>query len=801
MNTRKIKEKVVDFAMRLAGALPQGQGHHNPVKVITEGMPRLLRTVAAQGAVLLENRVLPLAEGTVVSVFGRVQTDHFCTGYGSGGDVNAPYTVNLLEGLRSCEQLQVNEELAQIYENYNRENPIDHGIWGAWPRSYPEMPLTEALMDAAKENSGQAVVILGRASGEDRENMLEPGSFYLTEEEKEMLRLVTERFPDAVLLLNIGSVMDLSFLDDYTFGAVLLLWQGGMESGNAAADLLCGIANPSGRLTDTVARRYEDYPSAGHFGGKKQNEYYEDIYVGYRWFETFGKDKVRYPFGYGLSYTTFSMDWEQTEDLCWQVTVTNTGSRSGKETALLYIEKPCGPLGNPARELADFAKTGTLAPGERQTLTLSVQHQQLASFDDAGLTGNKDCYVLLKGTYRFYLGGDVRSAREIGTMETEEDQVLRQLTEAAAPQKPFPILAIQEFNGKQVIVSRRAAARTADLKERILKNLPQSVFQTGDKGFKLKDVKEDRVSMDAFLAQLSLEDLEALSRGGFIMDHPLGAKGNAGIFGGTTESLRAKGIPPVVTTDGPSGIRLYDSCSLLPIGTLLACTFDRQLMEQLFGQVGQEMKARGSDVLLAPGMNIHRNPLCGRNFEYFSEDPLVSGKIAAAIVRGIQSVGVSACPKHFACNNQEYNRWHNDSVVSQRALREIYLKGFEICVKESAPKNIMTSYNKINGVWGHYHYDLVATILRGEWGYRGNVITDWWMRPSRSPEFPRIRNNGYRVRSQVDVLMPGGRQVDLTKKPDGTLLQTYGKPDGITLGEMQLCARHVLRCVMELKEL
>ena len=257
----------------------------------------------------------------------------------------------------------------------------------------------------------------------------------------------------------------------------------------------------------------------------------------------------------------------------------------------------------------------------------------------------------------------------------------------------------------------------------------------------------------------------------------------------------------MVTTDGPSGIRLYDSCSLMPIGTLLACTFDTALMETLMRKVSLEMKDRGSDVLLAPGMNIHRNILCGRNFEYFSEDPYVSGKIAAAIVRGLQSTGLSACPKHFACNNQEFNRNRNDSRVSQRALREIYLKGFEICVKESDPKNIMTSYNKINGVWGHYHYDLVATILRGEWGYKGNVITDWWMQPSRSPEFPNLRDNAYRVRAQVDVLMPGGQRIDLLKKPDGTLLATYGKKDGITLGEMQLCAKNVLRCVMGIKEL
>ncbi len=797
----KILEKAVDAVMRLAGALPQGQGHHNPVKVVTEGMPELLRTVAAQGAVLLENRVLPFAEGTAVSLFGRVQCRHFCTGYGSGGDVNAPYQVTVLEGLRNCEHLQLNETLAAVYQQFHEENPINDGVWGMWPRHYPEMPLTEEIVTQAKAHSDRAVILIGRSSGEDRENILAPGSFYLTEDEKTMLRLVTAQFSDAVLLLNIGAVMDLSFLDDYSFGAVMILWQGGMESGNAAADLLCGRENPSGRLTDTIALTYEDYPSAGHFGGRAYNEYYEDIYVGYRYFETFAPEKVRYPFGHGLSYTTFQKEVQTTGPLCWEVTVTNTGSLPGRETALLYLQKPCGALGNPARELAAFAKTGLLAPGESQTLELSASRQQLASFDDAGLTGNKDCYVIQKGSYQFYLGGDVRGAQAIGTYEADADEVFAQLTEAAAPREAFPILACQELSGKVVTVSRRAAARTADLKARILEKLPEAVFLTGDKGYKLKDVKEGRISLDTFIAQLSLDDLEAISRGNYIMGHPLGARGNAGIFGGVTESLRSKGIPPVVTTDGPSGIRLYDSCSLMPIGTLLACTFDTALLEALMHKVSLEMKDRGSDVLLAPGMNIHRNILCGRNFEYFSEDPHVSGKIAAAIVRGLQSTGLSACPKHYACNNQEFNRNRNDSRVSQRALREIYLKGFEICVKEAAPKNIMTSYNKINGVWGHYHYDLVATILRGEWGYQGNVITDWWMQPSRSPEFPQMRDNAYRVRAQVDVLMPGGRRIDLLKKPDGTLLATYGKKNGITLGEMQLCAKNVLRCVMDLKEL
>ena len=282
------------------------------------------------------------------------------------------------------------------------------------------------------------------------------------------------------------------------------------------------------------------------------------------------------------------------------------------------------------------------------------------------------------------------------------------------------------------------------------------------------------------------------------MDSPLGAKGNAGAFGGVLQSLRDKGVKPIITTDGPSGIRLRASCSLIPIGTLLACTFDAPLVEELYTMLSNEMKERGTDVLLAPGINIHRNPLCGRNFEYYSEDPLLSGKMAAAAVRGIQSSGVSACPKHFACNNQEYRRNMCDSRLSERALREIYLKPFEICVKEAQPKNIMTSYNRINGVYGHYNYDLCTTILRGEWGYKGCVMTDWWMKSEKSHEFENVSDQAYRVRAQVDVLMPGGDRVT-NGKPDGTLLKSYGKPLGITLGEMQRTAINVLNAVIDLK--
>jgi len=794
-----LKEKLVSSSNLLWSIVAQRQAHHNPEKSIFPGMPELLRSAAAEGAVLLENRVLPLAKGTKVSVFGRVQRDWFYTGYGSGGDVNAPYKISLLEALRNCDRIKVNEGLANTYEQWCKDNPIRDSVWGMWPRHYSEMPLTPQTVLGARKVSDQAIVVIGRSSGEDRENLPEPGSYYLTEDEKTMLKMVSRAFPDAILLLNIGSVMDFSFLKDYSFGAVMILWQGGMESGNAAADLLCGKATPSGRLADTIAEKYEDYPSSSHFGNRKANEYFEDIYVGYRYFETFAPDKVLYPFGYGLSYTTFDGQVERKDSgLRYHVILTNTGAYSGKQTVMLFVEKPCGSLGNPARELVAFAKTGELYPGESEELVLETTEEQLASFRE----GPEPCWLLQSGTYRLYLGENVRDAVPAGEYVVAEDKILRNVQEACAPAAPFPILTAEEKDGQRLPVTGTAPKGTVDLKQRILSSLPKERFMTGDKGYKLKDVKEGKISLDAFIAQLSLEELEALSRGGYIMGHPLGAKGNAGIFGGTTEDLQKKGIPPVVTTDGPSGIRLYDSCSLLPIGTLLACTFDTELVQQLYAHVGREMKAMGSDVLLAPGMNIHRNPLCGRNFEYFSEDPLLTGKMAAAVVRGVQSSGLSACPKHFACNNQEVNRNRNNSIVSQRALREIYLKGFEICVKESDPKNIMTSYNKINGVWNHYNYELVQTILREDWGFRGNIITDWWMQYAPSPEFPKLKGNGYRVRARVNVLMPGARGPrDKRRKPDGTLLATIKRPDGITLGELQENAKTVLQCVMDLKEL
>lgn len=799
----KIWEKIYTFGAKIGEKLTNGVSQEEALKAlgeptVTEGMPEILRRAAAETCVLLKNDgVLPYSENSVVSVFGRNQIDWFFTGYGSGGDVKIPYGKNLIDGLKDC-GIKFNTELADIYAKWSAENTIDHGVWGMWPRFYPDMALTPEIVKTAAEKSSDAIFIIGRSSGEDRENVLEKGSYYITDEEKANLALITEYFDKVTVLLNIGSVIDMSVFEemDDKIGAILIVWQGGMESGTGVADILCGNVTPCGKLPDTIAKDYNTAKAFGNFGKKAYNEYSEDIYVGYRGFETDDPTNVVYPFGFGLSYTKFKIEYEDAEILedsvKFTVSVTNTGKVCGKESVQIYLSKPKGVLGNPDKELVGFAKTKNLNPDEKQTLTIDVPKYYFTSYDDNGATGFPYSYVLQAGKYNIYIGKNVRDTQKVWSRFEEKTVCFGKLRQVSA--------ATVDFNRKKILDSgvsyEKAPKRTYDLKRIILDSLPQPIPMTGDRGLKLADVKSGKCTLDEFTAQLDLTELEAISRGAYKMDCPLGAKGNAGAMGGVTESLREKGIPPLITTDGPSGIRLLYYCSLIPIGTAFASSFDTELIEEVYAALSAEMKEKGSDILLAPGMNIHRNPLCGRNFEYYSEDPVLTGKMGAAAVRGIQKCGGSATPKHFACNNQETNRTHNDSRVSERALREIYLKGFEICVKEGSPNCIMSSYNKINGVWGHYNYELCERILREEWGFDGLVMTDWWMRKSKSPEFPKMRDNAYRVRSSVDVLMPGGDRLG-KEKPDGTLLKTLGKKEGITTGEMQRTAKRVLKLCLK----
>ena len=765
----RLIQRVIDRAM--GSGLMQEENTASGEKETTPGFAPLLRQAGAESAVLLKNDgALPLETGKTVAVFGRCQLDWFYVGYGSGGDVKAPYYVNLIDGIRNV-GLRPEEGLLDTYRSWTaqEENRADHGWWGHWPMNYSEMPLDGDTVSRAARSADTALIVIGRAAGEDRENTLTEGSYYLTALERQMLDEVTKAFRRVVAVLNIGNIIDLSWLEEYgaKISAAVIVWQCGMESGNAAADVLSGRVSPCGRLSATVARRYEDYPSSAHFGSKEFNEYAEGIFVGYRHFFTKAPEAVLYPFGYGLSYTDFSVAPRAVRlaDGAAEVsvTVTNTGGRPGKEVVQLWCAQPEGAMEKSARVLCAFGKTEELQPGESGTLTLRCTEKELSSYDEA-----RHAFVLEAGTYAFSVNGI-----PAGTVTVEAGRVVEQCEAICLPPEK--------------------------LRGRILSRLPEELPETAGACGSFDEVRSGEKPLSAFIAGLTDGELEALSRGEGMMNSALGAPGNAGAFGGVIASLREKGVRPVITADGPAGLRLKQYCSLLPCGTALACTWNTELVEAVYAGVSGEMTRRGVDVMLAPGMNIHRNPLCGRNFEYYSEDPLLSGKMAAAAVRGIQSAGHAACPKHFACNNQETKRNTCDSRVSERALREIYLRNFEICVKEGRPKTLMTSYNKVNGVWSHYNYDLVTTVLRGEWGFRGCVLTDWWMRRAKSPEFPKLRDNAYRVRSQIDVLMPGDMgHLAKAYRSDGSLLETLGKPEGITRAELQRGARNVLSLLLRL---
>lgn len=771
----------------------------------TEGSGRLAvpeiaaqaRAMAADGIVLLKNedKTLPITGQTRVAVFGRSAVNYFTVGYGSGGDVVSPYRRNLMEGLLE-HGVKVDGILASQYETWcsRPRNVPDEGYWAHWPMSNPEMPLKAEDVAAAALRCDMALVVIGRAAGESRENVLKPGSYYLTDREKAMLDVVATYFHRVCLVMDCGNVIDMSWTRDYEnkLTAIVYAWQGGMESGTALADVLTGAVNPSGKLTDTIAVKYEDYPSSQSFGAMAFNAYTEDIYVGYRYFETFAPDRVLYPFGFGLSYTRFRLSSQAAvsgNQVTVNTTVENVGGEAGREVVQVYVDLPCGTLGNPKRVLAGFKKTGLLQPGQQQVVDVSFDLASLASFDDTGCTGHKDAFVLEAGNYCVQAGTSIRDVKAVVCIVKQGLEVVRQLHECNAVRPEHGFCRMVNKGGAPDMEMVPTANR--NLKQDILAHLPQELT-SGQTEFTFEDVKARRCTPEEFVAQLSDQELDDITHGFGLMNDPSGPAGNAGSLGGVTEALKKRGIPTVITTDGPSGIRIRRTCSLLPCGTCLASTFDPEGVEALYRLLGREMVLQGTQVLLGPGMNIHRNPLCGRNFEYYSEDPLLTGKIAAAMVRGIQSQGVSACPKHFACNNQETNRNKCDSRLSQRAQREIYLKGFEIAVKESDPWCLMTSYNLVNGVWSHYHYELVTDILHDEWGYRGLTITDWWMQPGAAPEFPAITNDACRIRAQVDVLMPGEIQ-------ERTLVASLADPNGVTRAEAQRCAVNVIKFILKVK--
>ena len=694
----------------------------------------LSRSAAAEGMVLLKNeqRLLPLQKGTRLAVFGKAQAD-YVKGGGGSGDVTVPYVSSLLAGLQMKEQegkVSLFAPLSDYFAAYV-QTQYENGME---PGRCPEAEVPEALLQDARQFTDIALIALCRFSGEgwDRSGAPYDGDFYLSHTEEALVKAVTEAFDRVIVVLNTGGMMDTGwFKDAEKIQSALLAWQGGMEGGLAMADLLCGDAVPSGHLTDTFAVNFDAYPSSDTFNESEDYvTYHEDIFVGYRYFETLpgAAEKVVYPFGYGLCYTAFALEDASCEadhgKFTASVRVINTGDLPGKQVVQVYVQPPQGKLGKASRVLVGFAKTDLLRPGEQQAIDIIIPLESLASYDDIGVVRHS-AWVIEQGEYRFFIGDNVRDAMPVDFLwQQTEDAVIQQCAPRCVPRQLSWRL---RMDGSHAAVENAEPLPLPRLdKSRFLagaapENPNNARMDTKQAEPTLRDVAEGKASLDDLLNDLSREEMISM----------LGGQPNRGVantygLGG----LNRHGIPNVMTADGPAGLRVEKQCGVtttaFPCATLLACTWNEALVEEIGTAAAKEIKENGIGVWLAPGMNIHRNPLCGRNFEYYSEDPLITGKMAAAMVRGVQSQGISACVKHFACNNKEVNRADCDSRLSERALREIYLKGFEIAVKEAQPWTLMTSYNIINGIRASENKELLTDILRGEWGYEGLVITDWW---------------------------------------------------------------------------
>lgn len=764
---------------------------------------RLARRAGAEGCVLLKNDdgALPLASGGSVALFGRFGYEYYKSGVGSGGMVNTAYVIGIAEALRESGAVTLNESVAAAYAQFLIDSPFDNGHgWGTWPWHQAEMPVSAEMARAAAAESDTAVIVIGRTAGEDADNSAEAGSYLLTETEQAMLNTVCAAFKRTVVVLNVGNIIDMKWMDVCAPSAVLYVWQAGQEGGRAVADVLIGAVNPSGRLTDTIANDITDYPSTADFGGERDAIYNEDIYVGYRYFETFAPQQVRYPFGFGLSYTTFAHRAADARvangAFCFTATVENTGDVAGQEVVQVYVQKPQGRLGQPVRALVAFDKTGEIAPRERAALPFRIDVTDCASFDDSGATGHPHCWVLEAGEYVLYSGADVRSAARVGSFVVEETRVVRSVRAAMMPTRAFDRLRPCATDTGFEAAWEPTPQQAVDMIERLADERPIGAACTGDRGFKLADVAAGKVDMRTFLAQLSDEDLCCIVRGEG-MNSPKVTGGTGGAFGGVTDELLGFGIPIGCCTDGPSGLRM--DCGTiafsLPNGTLLACTWNRALQEQLFAMLGWEMRKNRVDLLLGPGINLHRNPLNGRNFEYFSEDPLVTGDMAAAQLRGLHQAGVSGVIKHFCANNQEFHRHDLDSVVSARALRELYLKGFERAVRAGAYA-VMTTYGAVNGVMTASNPDLTIEILRRDWGFDGVAMTDWWAGMNKYAGGER--SGAFRaemVRAQNDLYMV----TDNAKAQRTADNLEAGLADGtVTRGELLRCAENICRLLLRL---
>jgi beta-glucosidase len=724
----------------------------------------LSKDAAKEGMVLLKNRgnTLPLKKGCRVALFGKAGFD-YVKGGGGAGDVTVSYTTNIYEGIKKLpDWITVNEDLSDFYRDHVNNEYKE----GKDPGFVTEPEIPDALVKKVRANTETAIISICRYSGEgwDRKSsndqndaqaekwvgdtagayndLFEDGDFYLNHSEKEMISTVKRSFPRVIVLMNVGGMVDSEwFASDDNIQSVLMVWQGGIEGGSAAAELLCGIGNPSGKLVDTFAKDLEDYPSTYNFHDSRVYvDYTDDIYVGYRYFETIpgAHKRVNYPFGFGLSYTFFDISHIKTnigdDRVTIEVIVSNRGDVDGREVIQLYSMEPKGQLGKSSKRLIAFKKTRQLKRGESEHITFSFPISDLAAYDDTGKIA-KSAYILEKGEYKFFLGNSVRDGVILNdSYLVTADRVVKQLSEKLTPQLlgkrlfsdgSFESLPVKAVNSENMGLD----LGEPDLITPAVRYVESYKLTHLENVMTLENVYKGDISLENFIDILSDDDLA----------HMLGGQPNTGVsntFG--WGNLPQYGIPNAPTADGPAGLRIEKKCGVFttawPCATLLASTWDEEILFKVGEAGAKEVKENNIAVWLTPAVNIHRSPLCGRNFEYYSEDPLITGKLAAAMVRGIQTVGIAATVKHFAFNNKETNRKNSDSRVSERAAREIYLKAFEIIVKESDPYAIMTAYNLVNGQRTSECKELLQDILRDEWGFSGVVTTDWWTNSEHSKE-------------------------------------------------------------------
>ncbi len=771
----------------------------------------LSRRAAGEGMVLLKNEgnILPLKQGQRVALFGKATFDYVKGGSGSG-DVNVDHVSNIYEGLKQ-ERVPVFEELASFYRQ-TVEEAYAQGI-PAGMVCEPELP--DHLLQSARRSGDVAIVSLCRFQGEGydgkwkqatyfenmtarakklwemADHLYDNGEYYLTTAEQMLIAQVKQAFSRVVVVLNVGNLMDSTwFRNDNGIQAVLLGWQGGMEGAIAQAKLLTGKWNPCGKLADTLAKRLESYPSTeGFHESENYVNYTEDIYVGYRYFHTIpgAWDEVNYPFGFGLAYTKFRISQPkaslENDQVAVTVSIENIGDRTGKEVVQLYYSAPQGKLGKPRLQLGAFQKTRLLEPGQAQTVTLILPVNQMASFDDLGKVC-KSAYILEKGEYSFFVGNSVDNVQKCAdTMILDDDVVVQRLHSKLAPEHlekrmlsdgSYEMLPAEQHKQTPNVLVPLPIPETQKVVPEVKGRKRYSWLTTQDETYKLAEVAQGKIMLDDFLPQLTDEELAEL----------LGGQPNTGVANcyGIGNNPRL-GVPNMMTADGPAGLRVEKACGVCatawPCATLLACTWDPDLVEQIGAAGGAEVKENNIGIWLTPGVNIHRSPLTGRNFEYYSEDPYLSGKMAAAMVRGIQSNHIAATLKHFALNNKEVNRKASDSRASERAIREIYLKAFEIAVKESDPWLIMSAYNIINGRRASESRELLEDILRDEWGFRGCVTTDWWTYGEHYRE----------VQAGNDIKMGSGFPERLLEAQ---------KAGALSRKDMEICAKRILTLILKI---